>query len=36
MVLVLDGLVLTGRRVSELCRIERQHVNVAKKTYMGL
>jgi integrase len=31
MVLVLDGLVLTGRRISELCRIERQHVNVAKK-----
>jgi integrase len=33
MVLVLDGLVLTGRRISELTRIERQHVDVAKKTY---
>jgi integrase len=33
MVLVQDGLVLTGRRISELARIERQHVNVEKKTY---
>lgn len=33
MVRVLDGLVLLGRRVSELARIERQHINVEKKTY---
>jgi integrase len=30
---VLDGLVLLGRRISELCRIERQHINVEKRTY---
>jgi GNAT superfamily N-acetyltransferase len=34
MVLVLDSLVLTARRISELCRIERQHVNVETTTYM--
>jgi integrase len=34
MVRVLDGLVLLGRRIGELCRIERQHINVAKKTYI--
>jgi hypothetical protein len=33
MVLVLDGLVLTARRISELCRIERQHVNVEKDVH---
>lgn len=33
MVLVIDALILTGRRISELCRIERQHVDVAKRTY---
>jgi integrase len=33
MVRVLDGLVLLGRRISELCRIERQHINVEKRTY---
>jgi integrase len=35
MVAVLDAeTILTGRRISELCRIERQHVNVEKKTCM--
>jgi integrase len=32
MVLVIDAELVTGRRISELCRIERQHVNVAKRT----
>jgi hypothetical protein len=34
MVVVVDAGLLTGRRISELCRIERQHVNVEKKTCM--
>jgi integrase len=34
MVLVVWGELLTSRRISELCRIERQHVNVEKRTYM--
>src|SRR6185503_1767572 len=32
MVLMLEAELLTGRRVSEITRIERQHVNVEKKT----
>lgn len=32
MVTVMDAELLTGRRISELCRIERQHVNVEKRT----
>lgn len=32
MVLVMDAELITGRRISELCRIERRHVNVEKKT----
>jgi integrase len=32
MVLVMEAELVTGRRISELCRIERQHVNVEKKT----
>lgn len=32
MVLVMDGELTTGRRISELCRIERQHVNVEDHT----
>lgn len=32
--LVMDAELLTGRRISELCRIERQHVNVAERTCM--
>ena len=32
MVLVMDGELTTGRRISELCRIERQHVNVEDRT----
>lgn len=32
MVLVMDAELVTGRRISELCRIERQHVNVEKRT----
>lgn len=32
MVLVMDGELVTGRRISELCRIERQHVNVEDHT----
>lgn len=34
MVLVMDAELVTGRRISELCRIERQHVNVEKRTCM--
>lgn len=34
MVLVVWAELLTSRRISELCRIERQHVNVEKRTYM--
>jgi integrase len=33
MVLVVDGGILLGRRISELCRIQRQHVDIAKRTY---
>jgi integrase len=33
MVAVLDAETILGRRISELCRIERQHVDVAKRTY---
>lgn len=33
MVLVVWGELFLGRRISELCRLERQHVNVEKKTY---
>jgi integrase len=32
MALVMDAELATGRRISELCRIERQHVNVEKRT----
>lgn len=32
MVVVVDAELLTGRRISELCRIERRHVNVEKRT----
>lgn len=32
MVVVMDAELVTGRRISELCRIERQHVNVEDHT----
>lgn len=32
MALVMDAELVTGRRISELCRIERQHVNVEERT----
>lgn len=32
MELVMDAELVTGRRISELCRIERQHVNVEDRT----
>jgi integrase len=32
MVAVVDAETIMGRRISELCRIERQHVNVEKRT----
>lgn len=32
MLLVMEAELVTGRRISELCRIERQHVNVEKRT----
>lgn len=34
MVVVMDAELVTGRRIGELCRIERQHVDVVKRTCM--